>query len=312
MNSTSVEVRDIKLLAPSYTYSTKLPITSIDFSCDGLEFVASTIQKLFYYRITPETPKPNEVNVEKSGSDIVAFIASSKLILHSSTRNDNSICLLNHEMRQYDRFFPGHSGKVFSISPSPTNQTFLSSSEDSTIRYWDCRQQERVEIIKTDSPSFVNFHPIGFTYAAAIGSSIIQVYDLRNLKQHTIEFKLEKGFDLTGLKYSDDGQTLLISTRDGTILTTDINKHCEAGRFSGYKNINKQNIEACFVTFSKFIASGSSNGRLHFWNVATGEKVATMRGHNQTDTIQCTKFNRQYMMMATASDTKLTFWIENI
>lgn len=153
---------------------------------------------------------------------------------------------------------------------------------------------------------------MGLTYAAAVGSSIIQVYDLRNLKKHTVEFKLENGFDLTGLKYSDDGQTLLISTRDGSILTTDISKQCEAGRFSGYKNINKQNIEASFVTFSEFIASGSSNGMIHFWNAATGEKVAKIRGHTQSDTIQCTKFNRQFMMMATASDNKLTFWIENI
>ena len=48
-----------------------------------------------------------------------------------------------------------------------------------------------------------------------------------------------------------------------------------------------------------FFFTGSTDGKIHFWNTETGAKVAVL-SYEATGPVQCIQFNPKYMMMATA------------
>ena len=56
-------------------------------------------------------------------------------------------------------------------------------------------------------------------------------------------------------------------------------------------------MEASFSPDSQFVLSGSSDGRIHVWNVEKGNKVAVLSS-DHIDTVQCIQFNPKNMMFA--------------
>lgn len=232
-------------------------------------------------------------------------------ILHSSLEEGKFIIRkLNFGKRSYNLFFSGHSKRVTSIAPSPTSSVFVSASEDCSIRLWDDRTQKYMHMIKTPDVPFVAIHPAGMTIAAAIGSSTIKIIDMRYLDKSVNEFHYEKEAEWTGAKMSANGSTLLVSS-GSSLRTFDLEKGEERGKFIGFKNAQNQTIEASFTSPSKFIATGSSTGLVHVWNSSTGEKIGALRGYSNCDTVQCVTFSQMYMMMVTAANSSLKFWIEN-
>ena len=100
----------------------------------------------------------------------------------------------------------------------------------------------------------------------------------------------------TGLKFSPDGKTILLSTNGGVIrlvdafhgnpthsLTVNDNlftnfKKLHSIHFydlfpKGHVNDKKLALEASFSPDSQFVFSGSSDGKVHAWNAETGHRV---------------------------------------
>jgi len=56
-------------------------------------------------------------------------------------------------------------------------------------------------------------------------------------------------------------------------------------------------LEASFSPDAQFVLSGSSDGKIHIWNVEKGNKVAVLNSEHN-DTVQCIQFNPKSMMFA--------------
>ncbi len=65
-------------------------------------------------------------------------------------------------------------------------------------------------------------------------------------------------------------------------------------------------LEASFTADSQFVLSGSSDGKVHIWNVEKGNKVAVLNS-DHCETIQSIQFNPKYMMFATACQQMVSF-----
>lgn len=127
-----------------------------------------------------------------------------------------------------------------------------------------------------------------------------------------VTFKLtqEKECDWTGLKFSKDGKTILISTNGSIIRLIDAFHGTPLQTFTGHLNNKGIPIEASFSPDSQFIFSGSTDGRVHVWNADTGYKVCVLNA-DHPGPVQCVQFNPKYMMLASAC-TNMAFWLPAI
>lgn len=201
---------------------------------------------------------------------------------------------------------------------------------DKTLRIWDLRSPNCQGVLHLQGRPVAAFDPEGLIFAAGVNSESIKLYDLRSFdKGPFITFMLnqEKECDWTGIKFSKDGKTILISTNGSIIRLIDAFHGTPLQSFTGryfmikvslifyislIGHLNNKGIpiEASFSPDSQFIFSGSSDGRVHVWNADTGFKVCVLNG-DHPNPVQCVQFNPKYMMMVSAC-TNLAFWLPSI
>lgn len=158
-----------------------------------------------------------------------------------------------------------------------------------------------------------NFDPEGLIFAAGLDSESIRLYDLRTFDKGPFNvFKLpqDKDFYWTGLKFSPDGKTILISTNGTVIHLVDAFNGNSIQKFTGFTNSRRIALEASFSPDSQFVFCGSSDGYVHAWNADTGAKLATLRAEH-TGPVGCVQFNPKYMMLASACNN-MAFWLPTL
>ena len=164
------------------------------------------------------------VNSKKYGVDLIHFTHGNTTAIHSSTKVDHTIRYLSLHDNKYLRYFPGHTKKVISLNISPIEDTFLSGSMDKTLRLWDLRSPNCQGVMHLQGRPVAAYDPEGLIFAAGVNSESIKLYDLRSFdKGPFVTFMLnqEKECDWTGLKFSKDGKTILISTNGSIIRLID-------------------------------------------------------------------------------------------
>lgn len=306
-------------------------INAIDFSSSGEHLISCSEDDQIVIYDCDKGTQTRTVNSKKYGVDLIHFTHSTTNAIHSSTKVDDTIRYLSLHDNKYLRYFPGHTKKVISLCISPVEDTFLSGSLDKTLRLWDLRSQNCQGVMHLPGRPVAAYDPEGLIFAAGVNSESIKLYDLRSFdKGPFVTFKLnqEKECEWTGLKFSRDGKTILISTNGsiirlvdafhGTPLQTFTGRFFdEQGDFesmitllislTGYLNNKGIPVEASYSPDSQFIFSGSTDGRVHVWNADTGFKVCVLNG-DHPGPVQCVQFNPKYMMLASAC-TNMAFWL---
>ena len=73
-----------------------------------------------------------------------------------------------------------------------------------------------------------------------------------------------------------------------------------------FLNESGLSLEACYSPDEEYIMIGSEDGKIHIWELSTGNKVTILSGH--AGPVHCLKFNPKYLMIA-SSCQNLAFWI---
>lgn len=126
----------------------------------------------------------------------------------------------------------------------------------------------------------------------------------------TFKMQYDRTCEWTGLKFSNDGKLILISTNGGFIRLIDAFKGAVLHTFGGYNNSKAVTLEASFTPDSQFIMIGSEDGKIHVWNGESGMKVAVLDGKH-TGPITCLQFNPKFMTFASAC-SNMAFWLPTI
>ena len=190
--------------------------------------------------------------------------------------------------------------RVVALSMSPVDDMFLSGSLDKTLRLWDLRSPNCQGLMHLSSRPVAAFDPEGLVFAAGVNSESVKLYDLRSFdKGPFASFRLmgEKGCEWTGLKFSPDGKTILLSTNGSVIRLIDAFHGNALQTFTGHLNNKGIALEASYSPDSQFVFSGSVDGKLHVWHAESGHKVCSFNA-DHTGPVQCVQFNPKYMMLA--------------
>lgn len=141
---------------------------------------------------------------------------------------DNEIRLVNFESGSKKKF-KGHTDEVVSFSVTPT--FFFTGSKDETVRKWDPRTPKEVSCLNLpDVPFVTNFDD---KLAVAYNSSIIEIYDVKDLQKHLHRSQYKKRAEWTGIQFSPDGKMLMITTDSTYILVVDSKTGEEMSELSG-------------------------------------------------------------------------------
>lgn len=236
---------------------------------------------------------------------------------------------------------------------SPVDDTFLSASQDNTVRLWDLRTPYCRGLLNTPP----NTHPIaayetsGAVFAVALNQyNRINLYDFNNFDKApflTVELidpsLAEKSFPpklpcMTSLSFSGNAQYLLVGTAGDAHYILDAYEGSMMIKLEGHKGLergkqlgngagsitNPRGIsgeEASWTPDSRFVVSGSHDGKIYVWDVSDPNKLSKIPKGARVPTLQpcaildghpgpsrCVKFNPRWGMMASAG-TELAFWL---
>ncbi|CAK6955481.1 hypothetical protein KUCAC02_030788 [Scomber scombrus] len=185
---------------------------------------------------------------------------------------------------------------------SPVDDMFISGSLDKTIRIWDLRSPNCQGLTNPLGKPVCSFDPDGLIFAAGVESQAIKLYDLRAFDKGpfaSFDMRLNRVCEWTGLKFSNDGKQILISTNGGMICVLNAFNGSVLHTFSGYNNSKGISLEACFTPDSQFVMIGSEDGRVHVWSTESGMKVAVLDGKH-SGPINTLQFNPRYLTFASA------------
>merc|ERR1712198_285934 len=148
----------------------------------------------------------------------------------------------------------------FTQNKNHADDTFLSGSLDKSIRLWDLRSNHCQGLMKLAGRPVAAFDPDGLIFAAGINSESVKLYDLRSFDKGPFSsFKLHadsKEIEWTGLKFSPDGKSILISTNGSVIKLIDSYNGSTLQSFTGHLNSKQLPLEASFSPDPQFVISG--------------------------------------------------------
>lgn len=291
-------------------------ITNMNFSADGMSLItASADDQMIMYDCEKGVQK-RTINSKKYGVDLVQFCQNKSQAVHASTKENDVIRFISLTENKYIRYFGGHTKRVVTLCMNPADETFLSGSMDKTIRLWDLKSNNCHGLMNLAGRPVAAFDPEGLIFAAGVNSEHVKLYDLRSFdKGPFASFKPDNGrtnkeCEWTGLKFSPDGKSILISTNGSDIQLIDSFQGTTLQTLNGHMNSKGLPLEASFSPDSQFVISGSTDGCVHIWNAENGQKTCSLKGDHKTP-VQCVQFSPKHMMMASACQV-MCFWLPDI
>ena len=180
---------------------------------------------------------------------------------------------------------------------SKDGETFVSSSDDETIRLWNPATETPLRTITGHSRGRIwdVMYASHGRILACLRERSIQLWDPHTGRLiKTVDLK--KGIFSTA--YSPDNVTFACETSGGNVWLLDANtgEHNEtplAGHTEGISSLD-------FNRDGSILASGSYDRTIRLWNVDTGDLRETLEGH--TDGVQHMAFSPTGLILASASD----------
>ncbi|CAO3593913.1 unnamed protein product [Absidia cylindrospora] len=162
---------------------------------------------------------------KRYGAGLTRFTHQASGILHASTKEDDSLRYLSLHDNKYIRYFQGHKDRVISLEMSPLNDQLISSSLDGTVRLWDLRSPMCEGMIDTYGRPIAAIDNAGLVFGVGLDSKVLRLYDIRSFDTGPFAtwtipdygpFHNATNRYWTSLKFTNDGQHIVIATSTGT------------------------------------------------------------------------------------------------
>ena len=324
---------------------TTLEFTDVAFSPDGQTLAAAHPWRISLW--DAETGDlQRTIGAHSSNVTDIAFSPDGRLL--ASVSYDRTVSLWDTETGRWINTFTGHAAGVESVSFSPDGNTIASGSQDDTVRLWDASLGAHLGTLEIGHRIHsVAFSPDGRVLAIAGGysKSPIQLWDVETrtlinaiargpggeIRDERGSLWDENGYfnkNLTTLpgevlcvKFSPDGRFLASAGKAHEFIYS---LHLwDAKTGDHVRTFIENGSEADFVAFSPdgqtLVSAGKTfstvfsrwDTTLTFWDVSTGERLATFTGRETGHTREITSvaFSPDGQRFATSSrDGTVLVW----
>eukprot|EP00177_Eucheuma_denticulatum_P000656 GFKZ01001173.1.p1 GENE.GFKZ01001173.1~~GFKZ01001173.1.p1 ORF type:complete len:375 (+),score=35.69 GFKZ01001173.1:69-1127(+) len=304
------------------------PISTLDFSSDGaLLATAAPDHSVSLYNPLHGTHTVS-FPVLKHGVSNLRFLPQHSpptlLTSSSSPLPSPPMSLLDLATQSYLRFFnppPNPAAThITSLAPSPISPTFLSARSDASVHMWDLRVPTPFARLRASAVPLVSYDPKGLIFSLAYNhptsqTTLVKLYDPRQYHDGPfLEFQLGNPTRAipTSLQFSSDGEYFLLVNADvdASVHIYDAYKGEPFRVFRGHRNVSGIPLDACFSPDSAFLATGSDDGSVKVWHVASERLVLDYQQIHALPST-CVRWNPLYHMMATACQNVM-FWLPRV
>ncbi|XP_075425717.1 autophagy-related protein 16-1 isoform X2 [Ascaphus truei] len=175
----------------------------------------------------------------------------------------------------------GHSGKVLSAKFLLDNARIVSGSHDRTLKLWDLRSKVCIKTVFAGS----SCNDIVCTEQCVMSGHFDKKIRFWDIRTECIVRELELQGRITALDLNPERTELLSCSRDDLIKIVDLRANTVRQTFSaqGFK-CGSDWTRVIFSPDGNYVAAGSAEGTLYFWNVQTG-KVEKMLSKQHSSSI---------------------------
>ncbi|KAH9856519.1 WD40-repeat-containing domain protein [Lenzites betulinus] len=325
-------------------------ITGISFDDRGDQVITAAEDETFRLYNCKSGKQVKILYSKKYGVDLPRFTHKNTAILHASTKEDDTIRYHSLHDNKYLQYFKGHKGRVTSLEMSPVDDGFISGSLDKTVRLWDLRSPTCKGLLNLPASPVVAYDASGLVFAVGVNQySRILLYDQANFdKAPFMTITLEdptlslvsfppRAIYMTSLAFSTDGKYLLVGCSGDAHYVMDAFDGHLLAKLEGHTGLERRKLdippsiepsrgcsgeEVSWTPDSKFIMSGSLDGKIYIWDVQNLPQVqkpvdpkahplrllplSSIEGHPGPS--RCVKYNPRFAMLCSAG-VELAFWL---
>lgn len=195
----------------------------------------------------------------------------------------------------------GHGDKVLSVKFSPDGKTVVSGYVDGSIILWDVQTGDCIRILEghEEGVYLVCFSFDGQEIVSASYDGNIKIWDVHSGDCLVTLSPSRRG--VSGLCTSPNNKTIAFATVEpGAIKTCNMEQpDNDSGLLFGYHD--KQINSLCFSPDGSLLVSGSSDGSLKLWDMATRECIKIFEEKGSIDSVD---FSPDGQMLALRSGSK--------
>ncbi|PSR88977.1 hypothetical protein PHLCEN_2v4939 [Hermanssonia centrifuga] len=317
-------------------------ITGVSFDDRGDQVVTAGEDETFRLYNCKTGKQVSTLYSKKYGVDLPRFTHKNTAILHASTKEDDTVRYHSLHDNKYLQYFKGHKDKVVSLEVCPVDDGFMSGSMDKTVRLWDLRTPHCRGLLNLPASPIVSYDASGLVFAVAVNQySRILLYDQANFdKAPFLVITLEdptlslisyppRPIFMTSLSFSSNGKYLLVGCSGNAHYILDAFEGHLLAKLEGHVGLERRKLnaketiepsrgssgeEVSWTPDSKFIMSGSLDGKIVVWDVQdlpVKEGPVDLKAHPQRiqpitkleghpGPTRCVRFNPRFAMMCTA------------
>jgi WD40 repeat protein len=169
-----------------------------------------------------------------------------------------------------------HSGAVRACIFSPDGMTFVSASDDGTLKLWNAAtgKEIRTFIGHADAVSGCAFSPDGTLLVSASFDKTLKLWEVTN----SLEIRTFTGHQgpVLSCSFSPDGSHLASASTDKTIKLWKVSGAKAIRTFTGHKDAV---YDCTFSPDGAYLVSTSLDKTLKLWELASGKEIRTFTGH---------------------------------
>ncbi|XP_018320701.1 WD repeat domain-containing protein 83 [Agrilus planipennis] len=233
--------------------------------------------------------------------DASASCDSSQIVSCSS---DKLVIIWDVTTGQSVRRFRGHAATVSCVRFNEESTVAVSGSLDNTVMFWDVRSRknEPFQILKDAKDCITSLEVISHEILTGSVDCSVRRYDIRN-GCYDADFVAAP---ITSVKFSHDGQCILVSSADNIIRLLDKTSGELLGEYVGHRT-DDLNIESAIMTSDNHILSGSATGELWCWDLISGE-VVKRHFHTPGKALHSLSVHPKKDIVLTASVNTIKVW----
>jgi WD40 repeat protein/serine/threonine protein kinase/tetratricopeptide (TPR) repeat protein len=201
------------------------------------------------------------------------------------------------------------SGFVTGLAFSPDGTTLLTGSIDENARLWDTATGRLIGELALDNPGdnyAVAFSPDGKTIAIGDSRGNLRLWDAGTRKPIGQPLRHPRQSEILSVSFSPDGKTVATGSNSpggkGEARLWEI----ATGRTCAGPFVHPQTVIAvAFSPDGKTLAAGGLDGKVQFWDIASGESIRRLDHHG---IVTFVAFSPDGQLLLTAGDRSVRLW----